>query len=221
MGDVHGCSAELQDLLEKFAFVPGKDKLISVGDVINKGPDVLGALRILKDLDAQVVLGNHEAGFLKIWQLPPWQRRPKDNERLAAYRNLGEIADYIKDWPLWIELPQMPLPQGLTDITVVHAGLEPGKVNIADMNPHCLVSIRTWDGIGTNLKNPKNPPWHQCAQWSGIVVFGHWAVQGLYLTPKLRGLDTGCVYGRKLSAWSVEEDKVYQVNSRQTKRIFD
>jgi len=45
------------------------------------------------------------------------------------------------------------------------------------------------------------------------VVYGHWARMNLVLRPKLRGLDTGCVWGGKLSAWIAEEDRIVQVDA--------
>ena len=43
------------------------------------------------------------------------------------------------------------------------------------------------------------------------VVFGHWARRGLVRTDRVVGLDTGCVYGRELTAWIAEEDRIVQV----------
>ena len=43
------------------------------------------------------------------------------------------------------------------------------------------------------------------------VVFGHWARQGLVVAERVRGLDTGCVWGKQLTAWIAEEDRLVQV----------
>ena len=45
------------------------------------------------------------------------------------------------------------------------------------------------------------------------VVFGHWARAGLIRRPQVLGLDTGCVWGGKLSAWIAEEDRIVQVDA--------
>ena len=45
------------------------------------------------------------------------------------------------------------------------------------------------------------------------VVFGHWARAGLVMRPLVRGLDTGCVWGGKLTAWIAEEDRIVQVDA--------
>jgi bis(5'-nucleosyl)-tetraphosphatase (symmetrical) len=46
------------------------------------------------------------------------------------------------------------------------------------------------------------------------VAFGHWAKRGLIDLPRFKGLDTGCVYGRKLTGWCPEENRFYQVPAR-------
>ena len=45
------------------------------------------------------------------------------------------------------------------------------------------------------------------------IVFGHWAARGLQITRKVVGLDSGCVWGGKLSAWIAEEDRLVQVKA--------
>jgi bis(5'-nucleosyl)-tetraphosphatase (symmetrical) len=46
------------------------------------------------------------------------------------------------------------------------------------------------------------------------VVFGHWARGGLVLRERVRGLDTGCVWGKQLTGWIAEEDRIVQVPAR-------
>ena len=53
------------------------------------------------------------------------------------------------------------------------------------------------------------------------VVFGHWAAQGLIVRPHLRGLDTGCVWGKELTAWIAEEDRLVSVRARRAYASFD
>ena len=45
-------------------------------------------------------------------------------------------------------------------------------------------------------------------------MYGHWARMGLVVGDRVRGLDSGCVWGGKLSAWIAEEDRVVQVSAR-------
>src|SRR3954471_5578584 len=65
VGDLHGCLAELDELLDRFGFRPGRDLLFSVGDVVGKGPDVPGTLRRLRDSGATAVMGNHDHALVE------------------------------------------------------------------------------------------------------------------------------------------------------------
>ncbi|CBK40581.1 Bis(5'-nucleosyl)-tetraphosphatase, symmetrical [Nitrospira defluvii] len=52
---------------------------------------------------------------------------------------------------------------------------------------------------------------------TATIVFGHWAAMGLHVTPNLLGLDSGCVYGRQLTAVRLEDRKVFQVRCEETR----
>lgn len=60
VGDVHGMLSELQDLLRKLEFDSKNDHLVAAGDMISKGPDSVGVIKLLMSLNASAVRGNHE-----------------------------------------------------------------------------------------------------------------------------------------------------------------
>ena len=70
IGDLQGCNAPFQRLLEKIDFSPSRDTLYLLGDLVNRGPDSLGILRSLSALGdaAQCLLGNHDLHLLALWQ---------------------------------------------------------------------------------------------------------------------------------------------------------
>ncbi len=203
IGDVHGCRVELEDLLAKADYRAGMG-LVLIGDLINKGPDTEGVLRLARDLDAKVLIGNHERGFLAYMR---GERRGnadlKECKRQLGAR-LAEWVAWIESWPLFLE----------TDAWLaVHAGLAPGR-HPRDTDPRVLTNIRTWDGAGRQLDNPEDPPWFELYHGKKTVVFGHWARRGLVVRDNAIGLDTGCVYGGVLSGVWLPERRLVQTPAR-------
>jgi bis(5'-nucleosyl)-tetraphosphatase (symmetrical) len=182
------------------------DRLVAVGDLVNKGPDSSGALDLVERFGIRCALGNHEAKLLKMAATLPehWSDKERRYEqRLGA--SVVETAARVANWPLWIDLGSL---------LVVHAGLEPGKSRLEDMSRQILITIRTWDGVGAELDRAGDPAWFDCTTWPVPVVFGHWAMRGFVDRPDVKGLDTGCVYGMALTGWCPEEGRFYRVPAR-------
>ena len=64
IGDIHGCSREFAALLDAVA-PTSDDRLVLLGDLLNKGPDPVGVLETFESLDCVCLLGNHEFDHLK------------------------------------------------------------------------------------------------------------------------------------------------------------
>ncbi len=201
VGDIQGCSEPLVDLLEKVGFVKGDDVLHPVGDLVNKGPDSTGVLRLLMEMDAQPVLGNHDRYFL-------------DNHR---------VSDPAQEQ--WLR--SQPPVRIFDDLILIHAGLHPhwGEDHLSELTEAEIdyaVNVRYCDPQGNRPPRdwpPPGPPyrpWDDFYQGDKRVVFGHWARRGLVVRPQAIGLDTGCVYGGQLSAWIAEEDRIVQVDGHPT-----
>lgn len=205
VGDVHGCLLELQDLLKSLNY-RSQDRLIFVGDLIHKGPDSKGVLELVRSLNAECIVGNHELRFMRSCT----QNGSDNSETLRVKAQLGS------ELPTWLNwMRSLPAYIEADHFLVVHAGLVPGR-SPQESKSEDLATIRTWDGVGKNLQSPSNPPWFDFYEANKTVIFGHWAKMGLVLRDNVVGLDTGCVYGKQLSAWIVEERRLVQVQARQT-----
>ena len=124
-GDVQGCYTELMQLLEKIQFDASHDQLWLAGDLVNRGPDSLAVLRLVKSLgdSAITVLGNHDLHLLAV------------TEGVAALHP-GDTLDEILHAPdrdeLMFWLRNQKLLHAENDVVLVHAGLLPSwTVNLA------------------------------------------------------------------------------------------
>jgi hypothetical protein len=199
VGDVHGCRRELEQVLDRLAFTTG-DRLVFVGDLIARGPDSLGVLDVARRTGAIVVRGNHEQKLVS-WKEAKMARLRGEQAREVKLGSIhAALAESLRpvDWSLletsllWLDLPEH-------GVRVVHAGVQPG-VPIERTKPSTLMRIRTIRSDGT--PSPDEGPVLWGARYVGPphVVFGHNAAPGLQLHRWATGLDTGCVYGGRLTA---------------------
>jgi bis(5'-nucleosyl)-tetraphosphatase (symmetrical) len=102
IGDIQGCAAELDALLEKIAFRPSRDRLWLVGDLVNRGPDSLGVLRrvIALGRSAITVLGNHDLHLLAVVAGRRELSAGDTFDDVLAARDVRAIVDWIRHRPL-------------------------------------------------------------------------------------------------------------------------
>lgn len=121
IGDVQGCRPELEQLLERIKFDPAADNLWFVGDLVARGGDSLGVLRLVHQLGkrARVVLGNHDLHLLAQWSVSPAKRR-KDAEFSAVFG-----ADDAQKLRQWLQTRPLVHRDKALGFSMVHAGLAP------------------------------------------------------------------------------------------------
>jgi len=203
IGDVHGCSTELKDLLRAVRARPD-DRLISVGDLINKGPDSRGVMEwAMSARNLEVVLGNHELRFLNCWRRSAVPRvKPHDEETWLQLGDLREAAlRWASSWPLTVDGG---------DFLVVHGGFDPRR-RIVQQSDVALTNMR-------RLRDTEEP-WYERYVDSKLVVFGHWARPEPVVRRNAIGLDTGCVYGGALTALILPERRLVSVPARRVYRV--
>jgi len=188
IGDVHGCIDELDELLAKL----DDRQVVFVGDLVRKGPDSKRVVHRAIRIGALTVKGNHDFYALK-----------DGKNKLDLSK---EELDYLRSAPVFLRFREL-------NLIVVHAGLLPAVAPEAQ-NPMDLMTMRNIDDAGKPTTSHKDGvPWVN--QWTGPehVVFGHDAKRGLQRGSLYTGLDTGCVYGGKLTALLVPEMRLVHVDA--------
>lgn len=217
IGDVHGCLDELVALVGACGGI-ADSRVVLVGDLVAKGPDSIGVIQWARENGAAAVLGNHDDHVLTARAQADAgpsgsggkkQKHAPKAEHLTIAAALGS-----DDWawlaarPLWLSFDAgeiAPMP-----VLVVHGGLVPGVPLPAQERRH-LLALRSIDDDGKPSTRIEGAPW--ASLWPGPqhVVFGHDAVRGLQQHPFATGLDSGCVYGRRLTALLLPERRLVSV----------
>jgi diadenosine tetraphosphatase ApaH/serine/threonine PP2A family protein phosphatase len=199
---------ELEELLDACAYASG-DRLILAGDLVAKGPDSPGVLKLARELSAEGVRGNHDHAVLRWRDMVLAHTMPERvTHHFAVAQKLSE-----EDWAVLLGLPlYLRVPEHAA--LVVHGGLVPGRA-LEDQEPDMLMNMRTLrpDGTGSRRAD-EGVLWG--SRWPGpeLVVFGHHAMAGLQRHKHALGLDTGCVYGGRLTAYALPDDRLFAVSAR-------
>ena len=122
IGDVQGCNAALQRLLDVLSFSPSRDTLYLLGDLVNRGPDSAGVLRRLMRLgaSAQCLLGNHD---LHLLATALGARKPGRKDTLAGILDAPD-RNAMLDWLRQQHMASLLNHQN-KDYLLVHAGVLP------------------------------------------------------------------------------------------------
>ena len=118
IGDVQGCNAALQRLLDEIGFSPSRDTLFLLGDLVNRGPDSAGVLRRMMQLGSSAccLLGNHDLHLLAVAHgVRPAHR----SDTLESVLNAPDRSALLD----WLRQQRMAWQEG--QVLMVHAGVLP------------------------------------------------------------------------------------------------
>ena len=134
VGDIHGCYDELTDLLEKIG-LGEDDRLVSVGDLITKGPKSKEVLELfMTDARFSTVIGNHDLALRRKWNGEDIELKPAQKETHKELKGEKDAyASYFNRLPFTIDLGTH---------LVVHAGLRP-NVELYSQTTGDLTCLRT------------------------------------------------------------------------------
>lgn len=192
VGDIHGCLALLDQLMEQVAPTE-QDQVVFLGDYGDRGPDSKGVYEFLLDFGGRFpqtifLKGNHEQMLLDFFEerdqltflLNGGTATLESYREGDRYRFPANHLDFIRDLRLYYETDEF---------IFVHAGLRPGLPPAKQRESDLL-----W--IRQNFLDSDY-------DWGKTVVFGHTPMERPYITPTRLGLDTGAVFGRTLTCCEV------------------
>ncbi len=97
IGDIHGCLEEFNKVLEHLAFDKNVDRMFSVGDLVDRGPNSVGCLALLDEEWFHAVIGNHEVLFYDA--VASWD----DNDNTPIYKKSYTLNTWMSNGGYWIE----------------------------------------------------------------------------------------------------------------------
>lgn len=236
IGDIHGCAEQFHELVIKLGgkvekadllgrqidriIAPEGRTLVSVGDLVDRGPDSIGVLLSVLDACARgqmyLVPGNHDDKVKRYLQGHKVSRNHGTGETLEALdKENDQIKAYIKDG---LNSLSSHLVFDYGRLVVAHAGLP--KVMHGRMGPDVLQHALY--GETTGKYDPDGLP--QRIDWAGVykskafVVYGHVPSKDVQIRNNTACVDTGCCFGAKLSALRYPEMTVVSVDSETSYR---
>jgi protein phosphatase len=221
IGDVHGCRAELEELLTTLGYQlerdpagrpvnarhPGRRRAIFVGDLVDRGPDTPGVLRLVMGMvsagTAFCVAGNHEVKLLKALR----GKNVKRSHGLDASMEQLELEtpEFRAAVDTFIDglISHYVLDEGR--LVVAHAGLVERYHGRASgrVREFCLYGETTGETDEYGL--PVRYPWATEYRGRAVVVYGHTPVPAAEWLNNTLCVDTGCVFGGRLTALNYPE----------------
>lgn len=206
IGDVHGCFDEMMELITKCEFSE-KDALISVGDMIDRGPKSWEVASFFKNTgNAFSVLGNHErrvSGVIKGTSIAAWSQ-------LHCLSKLPQ--EEYNHWSIWFD--SLPAVIETEHAIITHARLDPYKsLTEQDSFYTCAVG---GEGVIIECNEDGVPLWYlEISKINEVfkpICFGHLAYKQIELVErKLYSLDTKAVKGGELTAVIFPDYKIISV----------
>jgi protein phosphatase len=230
IGDIHGCCDELEQLLAKLGYTrndqnvyqhPEGRKAVFVGDLVDRGPRIPDTVRIVKEMvdagSGMCVPGNHDIKFMRAMR----------GKKVQITHGLGDSLDQFKAYD--------ELHSGFSrtacdfmDKLVSHYVLDDGKLVVAhagmkeEMQGRGSGKVREFALYGETTGEtdefglPVRYNWAADYRGHAMVVYGHTPVAEPEWLNRTINIDTGCVFGGKLTALRYPERDLVFVPARKT-----
>lgn len=229
IGDVHGCIDELNLLLQKLGYETCPDtgyrivhpegrQLVFLGDLVDRGPDAPAVLSLVMAAVTSgrgfCVPGNHDAKLL----------RHLNGHKVSITHGLKETLEQFAMQPLEFKVAVQefldPLPSHLIldggNLVVAHAGIKESYQGRSSGRIRAFCHYGDTNGETDSFGLPVRYNWALDYSGEAMVVYGHTPVQNASWLNKTICIDTGCVFGGKLTALRYPSKEVVSVPANKT-----
>lgn len=227
VGDVHGCRSELETLLDTLGYALVRDEHgrpvdavhprgrrgVFVGDLVDRGPDSPGVLRLVmgmvKSGNALCVPGNHENRLV----------RALGGRQVQVSHGLAETSSQLAEESEEFRQDVAEFCYGLVShlvlddgrLVVAHAGLKEAYHGRASGRVRRFALYGDSTGETDEFGLPVRYPWANDYRGKAMVLYGHTPTPEAEWVNNTMCLDTGCVFGGKLTALRYPEKEVVSV----------
>jgi protein phosphatase len=228
IGDVHGCHVELVELLNDLGYEIDADgrsarhlqgrRALFLGDLVDRGPATPAVLRLVMGMVAEgsalCIPGNHEVKLV----------RALNGRNVTTGHGLAQSLEQLAGEPREFSIEVATFIDGLVShyvlddgqLVVTHAGLP------QNMHGRASGAVRSFSLYGDTTGEtdeyglPVRYPWAEDYRGDAIVVYGHTPVPEASWLNKTICIDTGCVFGGRLTSLRYPERELVSVRARQT-----
>lgn len=230
IGDVHGCASELRTLLTELGWTieydgdvavgashPAGRQAVFLGDLVDRGPDTPGVLRLVMGMVAEgnalCVSGNHEAKLV----------RALGGSKVTVSHGLAESLTQLEDEPEDFRKQAKAFMDGLIShyvlddgkLVVAHAGLKEAYHGRSSGRVRSFALYGDTTGETDEYGLPVRYPWANEYRGQAMVVYGHTPVPKAEWVNNTICLDTGVVFGGELTALRYPEREIVSVPAEQ------
>ena len=226
IGDIHGCYDELRELLEKLGYVVDKAhdraysrqnrRVIFLGDLVDRGPKIPKVLKLVismvKEGQAYCVLGNHDGKL----------QRKLRGSNVQVIHGLEKTLEQLEQEPQQFIEEVKQFLDGLVShyifdegrLVVAHAGLKEELQGRESNKVRERAMFGETTGETDELGLPVRVNLSKVYKGNALVVYGHTPVANARIINNTINLDTGCVFGGKLTAFRYPEKKFIDVTAK-------
>lgn len=230
IGDIHGCLEELLELMEVLGYKnkgaqwyhPDKRQIVFLGDLTDRGPSSIEVIHLVyqlvtKDKIAKYIPGNHCDKLYRYFQgnnvkilhgleTTVEEYQALDKKEQASVRN--KMIRLYEHAPLYLELPKV-------HAVIAHAGIKESLIGRHDKRVKSFVLYGDTTGETLPDGRPVRRDWAQHYTGNRWIVYGHTPVMEPRFVNKTVNIDTGAVFGNKLTAFRLPEEQIVDIPSKQ------